>query len=168
MCVCGLTGLGKSEVVPSSCNLFNFFSSFPVFNKSHGDFFVFKVSFFDVLLLFEVITWSLRLWAAHSGSSRGLWHFSTGETFYYVLAGFTLCGTYDIIGFHKDDEGSERFVLGKTNTHTQTHRGGSKCSYLVISDVLVLSCFYLLPLLFFNLYLLFSDLRKALSDKPVW
>lgn len=39
MCVCGLTGLGKSEVVPSSCNLFNFFSSFPVFNKSHGDFF---------------------------------------------------------------------------------------------------------------------------------
>lgn len=43
-------------MVPSSCNLFNFFSSFPVFNKSHGDFFVFKVSFFDVLLLFEVIT----------------------------------------------------------------------------------------------------------------
>lgn len=35
------------------------------------------------------------------------------------------------------------------HTHTHTHGGGSKCSYLVISDVLVLSCFYLLLLLFF-------------------
>lgn len=35
------------------------------------------------------------------------------------------------------------FVLGKRK-HTHTHRGGSNRPYLVISDVLVLSCFYLL------------------------
>ena len=127
----------------------HFFSSFLEFNKAHGDFFfcVFKVSFFAVLLLFEVITWSLRLWAAHSGSSRGLRRHFSGN----ILLCFGRFYIMWHLWHYRLSQGWWRkwkICTGK-DTHTHTHVGGSKRSYLVISDVLVLSCFYLLLLLFF-------------------
>lgn len=160
MCVCGFTGLGKSEVVPSSCNLFNFFSSFPVFNKSHGDFLCSRFHsltfYYSLRLLHEV--WGSERLTVEAAEDCGIFqqgkHFIMFWQVLHYVALMTLSAFTRMMKEVKD-------LYWERQTHTHKHTEEDLNALIL----LFLMCSYFLAFIFCLCFFLICICCSLISVK---